>query len=139
MGDFFAELRRRHIYRIGAVYVVVAWGITQVLDVLSQLFALPDWIAQPAVIVLAIGFPITLVVAWLIEGKAHEAVVSAVRSPATTIDYALFGAVAVVTGLIGYQQLAPDTPDITATTESDNTAVAIADAGQSGSSDAGDH
>jgi len=29
MGDFFAELRRRHIYRIGAGYVVVAWGITQ--------------------------------------------------------------------------------------------------------------
>jgi len=72
MGSFFAELRRRHIYRIGAVYVVVAWGITQVLDVLSQLFALPDWIAQPAVIVLAIGLPVTLIAAWMIVGAAKE-------------------------------------------------------------------
>ena len=84
MGDFFAELRRRHIYRIGAGYVVVAWAITQFVDVLSQIFALPPWVSQPVLIVLAIGFPITLLVAWMIEGKAHEAVASAVRSPATT-------------------------------------------------------
>ena len=110
MGDFFAELRRRHIYRVGAAYVVVAWVITQVLDVFSQLFALPAWIAQPIVIVLAIGLPITLVVAWMIEGKAHEAVASAVRSPATTVDWVLAGAVAVVIVLIGYQQLTPSAP-----------------------------
>jgi TolB-like protein/thioredoxin-like negative regulator of GroEL len=108
MGNFFAELRRRHIYRIGAGYVVVAWALTQVIDVLSQIYALPDWIAQPLVATLALGLPITLGLAWLIEGKAHEAVASAVRSPASTIDYALFGAVAVVIGLIGYQQLTPE-------------------------------
>jgi hypothetical protein len=68
---------------------------------------LPDWIAQPVSIVLAVGFPITLIVAWLIEGKAHEAVASAVRSPATTIDYALVGAVAVLISLTGYQQFVP--------------------------------
>ena len=89
MGDFFAELRRRHIYRIGAGYVVAAWAIAQLVDFLSQVWALPAWIAQPVSIVLAIGLPITLIVAWLIEGKAHEAVASAVRSPATTIDYML--------------------------------------------------
>jgi TolB-like protein len=107
MGDFFAELRRRHIYRIGAVYVVVAWGVIQVLDVLSQLFALPDWIAQPAVIVLAIGFPVVLIAAWLIEGKAHEAVASAVRSKATTVDWILAAALVAVLAVVGYQQFAP--------------------------------
>jgi adenylate cyclase len=127
MGDFFAELRRRHIYRVGAGYVVVAWGITQVLDVLSQIWALPAWIAQPVTIVLALGLPVTLIVAWIIEGKAHEAVASAVRSPATTIDYMLFGAVAVVIGLIGYQQFAPRTSEIAATVEPDITATTIAD------------
>jgi TolB-like protein/Tfp pilus assembly protein PilF len=107
MGDFFAELRRRHIYRIGAGYVVVAWGVAQLIDFLSQVFALPAWIAQPVAIVLAIGFPITLIVAWLIEGKAHEAVASAVRSKATTVDWLLFGAVAVLIALTGYQQVTP--------------------------------
>ena len=102
MDDFFAELRRRHIYRIGAVYVVGAWGVAQVVDFLSQVWALPAWIAQPVSIVLVIGFPITLIAAWLIEGKAHEAVASAMRSPATTVDWVLAGAVVVVIGLIGY-------------------------------------
>ena len=74
MGKFFAELRRRHFYSIGAGYVVVAWALTQVVDVLAQIYALPAWIAQPFVAVLAVGFPITLVVAWMIEVKAHEVV-----------------------------------------------------------------
>jgi TolB-like protein len=117
MGDFFAELRRRHIYRIGAGYVVVAWGITQVLDVLSQIWALPAWIAQPVTIVLALGLPITLIVAWLIEGKAHEAVASAVRSKATTVDWILIGAVALVLTAIGYQQLTPETVVVAAADE----------------------
>jgi TolB-like protein/Tfp pilus assembly protein PilF len=107
MSDFFAELRRRHIYRIGAGYVVVAWAIAQLIDFLSQVWALPDWVAQPVSLVLAIGFPVTLIVAWLIEGKAHEAVVSAVRSKATTVDWLLFGAVAVLIALTGYQRVTP--------------------------------
>jgi TolB-like protein/Tfp pilus assembly protein PilF len=122
MGDFFAELRRRHIYRVGAAYVVVAWGITQVLDVLSQIWALPAWIAQPATIILAVGFPITLVAAWLIEGKAHEAVASAVRSKNTTVDWLLFGAVAAVLIVLGYQQFSPRTVTVV-----DATASAVAD------------
>jgi TolB-like protein/Tfp pilus assembly protein PilF len=127
MGDFFAELRRRHIYRIGAGYVVVAWGITQVLDVLSQIWALPASIAQPVTIVLALGLPVTLIVVWMIEGKAHEAVASAVRSPATTIDYALFGVLALVLAGIGYQQFAPREPVIALPAEPENLVVAIAD------------
>ena len=86
MGEFFVELRRRHIYRIGAVYVVVAWGITQVLDVLSQLFALPDWISQPAIVVLAIGFPVVLIAAWMIVGAANATDTSAERFKATATD-----------------------------------------------------
>jgi len=105
MGDFFAELRRRHIYRIGAGYVIVAWAITQVLDVLSQLFALPDSVAQPAVIVLVVGFPVTLVVAWLIEGKAHKGKTPASVSPATKVDWVIAGGLVLVLAVIGYQQL----------------------------------
>ena len=71
MANFLAELKRRNIYRVGAAYVVVAWALTQFVDVLSQIFELPGSIARPAVIVLAIGFPIALIAAWMIEGKRH--------------------------------------------------------------------
>ena len=105
MGSFLAELRRRHIFRIGAVYVVVAWGIIQVLDVLSQLFALPDWIAQPAVVVLAIGLPVALILAWMIVGATRAA--DAERSlRATSTDWVLASALVIVISLIGYQQFA---------------------------------
>ena len=127
MGDFFAELRRRHIYRVGAGYVIVAWAIAQVIDLLSQIFALPDWIAQPVVIVLAIGFPVTLVVAWLIEGQAHKAGAPAAASPATKLDWLIAGGLAAVLVFMGYQQFSPNTPEIAATAESEDAAVTIAE------------
>jgi hypothetical protein len=63
MAELFAELKRRHIHRVGAAYVIVAWALAQGVDLLSQIFQLPPWIAQPAVIVLAIGFPVALIAA----------------------------------------------------------------------------
>jgi TolB-like protein len=127
MGDFFAELRRRHIYRIGAGYVIVAWAIAQVVDLLSQIFALPDWIAQPVVVVLAIGFPVTLVVAWLIEGQEHKAETTGAASPASKVDWVIAGGLALVLAVIGYQQFSPRTSEIASTLDPDSVAATIAD------------
>jgi adenylate cyclase len=106
MTEFFAELKRRHIYRVGAAYVVVAWAVAQVIDLLSQVFALPAWIAQPTLVLLAIGFPIALIVAWTVATKPHEAVAATMRSKNTTVDWALFGAVAVLIALTVYEHIA---------------------------------
>src|SRR5262245_65034980 len=105
MGDFFAELRRRHIYRVGAAYLVVAWTLAQFIGLISQIFALPAWIAQTAVILLVIGFPIALIATWMSDAKPQQAIASAVRTKSAAVDWALFGALAFVTILIGYQQL----------------------------------
>jgi len=107
MADFFAELKRRHIYRVGAAYVVVAWALTQGVAVLAQVFSLPSWIAQTAIVLLALGFPVALIAAWMIESKPHQAVASAVKAKPTILDGALFGALIIVGLLIGYEQLAP--------------------------------
>lgn len=107
MANFFAELKRRHIYRVGAAYVVVAWALTQAVDVLSQIFDLPSWIAQPVIVLLAVGFPVALIVAWTIESKPHQAVAAAVRSKPTIVDWTLCGALAVVMLFMAYQQIAP--------------------------------
>ena len=107
MTNFFAELKRRHIYRVGAAYVVAAWAVAQIVDLLSQVFALPSWIAQPAIIVLAVGFPIAQLVTWVAESKPQEVIASAVRSKPTTVDWMLFSAVAVLIALSGYRLIAP--------------------------------
>ena len=107
MADFFAELKRRQIYRVGAAYVVAAWVLTQLIEILTQVFSLPLWMAQTAIVLLATGFPIALLVTWTIESKPHEAVASAVRSKPSILDGALFGALILVSLLIGYQQIVP--------------------------------
>ena len=63
----FVELRRRNVLRAGAAFMVIAWLVVQVADVLFETFAAPDWIMQFLMIGLALGLPVTLVLAWLYE------------------------------------------------------------------------
>lgn len=65
--SLFNELKRRNVFRVGAAYMVVAWLLVQVVGELGSIFALPDVISQSIVIMLAIGFPIALLVSWIYE------------------------------------------------------------------------
>jgi adenylate cyclase len=70
-------------------------------------FDLASWIAQSAIVLLAVGFPIALLIAWTIESKPHQVVASAVRSKPTIVDWTLCCALALVIVLIGYQRTVP--------------------------------
>ena len=65
--SFVGELRRRNVFRIGAAYVIVAWIIMQVTDLAAPALFLPAWVTSFVVFLLAIGFPIALVLAWAFE------------------------------------------------------------------------
>jgi len=61
---FFLELKRRHVYRVAVAYLVAAFVVVQVADLLAGAFGLPSWF-EPMVWVLgALGLPIALVLAW---------------------------------------------------------------------------
>ncbi len=62
-----SELRRRNVFRMATLYVVAAWLIAQVAEVLVTLAALPDWSGRLVLVLLAIGFPIALVFSWFYE------------------------------------------------------------------------
>lgn len=62
-----SELKRRNVFRMAVLYVVAAWLIMQVVDVVKDLASLPDWIGPATLGVLAIGFPIALVISWFYE------------------------------------------------------------------------
>jgi len=64
---FWSELRRRNVLRMAALYLVSAWLILQVTEVLSGLIDLPDWVGPLVLAMLAIGLPIALVLAWFFE------------------------------------------------------------------------
>ena len=63
----WSELRRRNVLRMGALYVIAAWLIVQVVDVLSGLIELPAWIGPVVIAMLAVGLPIALALAWFFE------------------------------------------------------------------------
>jgi TolB-like protein/Flp pilus assembly protein TadD len=63
----FSELKRRKVFRVGAAYVVVAWLVLQVADVFLNNIEAPGWVFQVILLVLGIGFPLSLVFAWAFE------------------------------------------------------------------------
>jgi len=65
MGTFFAELKRRHIYRVAAAYAVVAWLLLQLFHNLQPIMKLPDWAGTLVLVLLMSGFPIILLFAWV--------------------------------------------------------------------------
>jgi TolB-like protein/tetratricopeptide (TPR) repeat protein len=110
MAEFFAELKRRQMFRVGAAYAVLAWLLLQIVNNVAPVLDLPLWVARAFLLLLVIGFPVALFFAWLVESKTQEGP----RSKSSTVDWALFGAVAIVILLIGYQQIAPRQADIDA-------------------------
>jgi TolB-like protein/Flp pilus assembly protein TadD len=62
--SFIAELKRRHVFRVGIAYVVVAWLILQVADVFLANLNLPEWAFQLILVLLVLGFPLIVMFAW---------------------------------------------------------------------------
>ena len=62
-----SEIRRRNVFRMALLYAVTAWLLMQVADVVIGLAGLPEWFGQGLLGVLAIGFPIALIFAWVYE------------------------------------------------------------------------
>ncbi len=67
MKSFFAELKRRKVYRVAAAYVVVAWMLAQGADLVLSNTSAPEWAIQVILLLLALGFPIALVLSWAYE------------------------------------------------------------------------
>lgn len=62
--NFFAELKRRNVYKVAIAYAVVAWLLIQVATHVFPFFEFPNWAIRLVVLLLVAGFPITLVIAW---------------------------------------------------------------------------
>src|SRR6476620_1978674 len=66
-GSFFAELKRRNVYKVAVAYAVVAWLLIQAASILFPTFDAPAWTMKVFVIVLILGFPAALVLSWAFE------------------------------------------------------------------------
>jgi TolB-like protein/Tfp pilus assembly protein PilF len=66
-GNFFAELKRRNVYKVAVAYAVVGWLLVQVATQVFPFFEIPNWGIRLVVLAIVIGFPIALVLAWAFE------------------------------------------------------------------------
>jgi TolB-like protein len=67
LQNFFDELKRRHVYRVAIAYGVVAWLLIQVATQVFPFFEIPNWAVRLVVLVIVLGFPIALIIAWAFE------------------------------------------------------------------------
>jgi TolB-like protein/Flp pilus assembly protein TadD len=112
MGAFFAELKRRHIYRVAAAYAVIAWLLIQLVNNLAPMLRLPEWAGSFFFVALLIGFPIALIFAWIHDLAPGEGALGRVTTG--RLDWALIGALSIVILLMSYQVLMPSRATVTA-------------------------
>src|SRR5438876_8371072 len=67
LGNFFAELRRRNVYKVAVVYAIVGWLVMQIAATVVPALHLSDAITSAVVLLVIIGFPIALIIAWAFE------------------------------------------------------------------------
>ena len=67
IDNFFAELKRRNVYKVAVAYAVVAWLLTQIATQVFPFFEIPNWAVRLVVLAVIAGFPIALIVAWAFE------------------------------------------------------------------------
>jgi len=65
--SFFSELRRRNVYKVAVAYIVAGWALSQGIAQVFPVFDIPNWVIRLIVVLIIIGLPISLVLAWMFE------------------------------------------------------------------------
>ena len=80
MASWRSEFRRRKVFKVGVAYLVVAWVLIQIADTVAPQLNLPEWAPRLITLIVLLGYPIALVLAWIFdltpEGIKAETVTS---------------------------------------------------------------
>src|SRR5947207_12738993 len=67
LSSFFAELKRRKVFKVGAAYLIVAWLAVQAASIGFPAFDAPPWALRIFILIALLGFPIAVVMAWVFD------------------------------------------------------------------------
>jgi TolB-like protein/tetratricopeptide (TPR) repeat protein len=67
IDNFFAELKRRNVYKVAITYAVVAWLLIQAASILLPTFEAPSWVMKALVVLLGLGFALVVFISWAFE------------------------------------------------------------------------
>src|SRR6201984_2006250 len=65
--NFFAELKRRNVYKVAVTYIVVGWALSQGIAQVFPVFDVPNWVIRSIVVLIILGLPVALVLSWMFE------------------------------------------------------------------------
>jgi TolB-like protein/Flp pilus assembly protein TadD len=116
LKSFVGELKRRNVYKVAVAYAVVAWLLMQVASQIFPFFDIPSWGVRLVVLLLIIGFPIALILAWAFELtpegiKRTEDVdlsKSVRRKTGRKLDFFIIAVLLLVIGFLLFQRLHPN-------------------------------
>ena len=66
-GNFFVELKRRNVYKVGVAYIVAGWALSQGIAQVFPVFDVPNWVVRLIVLLIIVGLPVALVLTWMFE------------------------------------------------------------------------
>ena len=109
------KMKERNVFRVGMAYIVAAWVLVQVMEIILHDFAAPDWILKFVVFLCFAGFPLALWLSWTFaltpEGLRLEKHVDRRRYAGTTygekLDYVIIALLAAVVGLVALERIMP--------------------------------
>jgi TolB-like protein len=125
-GGFLHELRRRHVVRVAIAYAIAGWALLQLASIVFPAFGAPDWVLKAVIALIAIGFPIALVLAWAFEmtpegvrrtEPEHSPEASSPqqrRHVGRKLDYVIIGVLVLMVAGLLWRQSAPPTAAVSA-------------------------
>src|SRR5438128_9233353 len=111
--NFFAELKRRDVYKVAIAYGVVAWLLMQIASQIFPFFEIPNWAVRLVVLLLVIGFPVAMILAWAFEltpegiKRAEDVDLSKSikRKTSRKLDFFIIAVLLLVIGALLFQRL----------------------------------
>jgi len=110
--SLIAELKRRNVVRVGVAYVVIGWILAQVAEFAFENFGAPDWVLKSVIVVILLGLPIALFLAWAFEltpeGVKREEDVdrsqSMTHSTGRKLDFIIIGTLVLALGYFAWER-----------------------------------
>src|SRR6266436_4203493 len=131
MNDFFAELRRRNVYKVAVAYAVISWLLIQAASILLPTFEAPPWVMKVLVVLLGLGFVIAVFISWAFEMTPEGMKRTSDISPDEVIPQwskrkfatLIIGVAVIAPGLLAFQLLRA--PRSTIASKPDNKSIAV--------------
>src|SRR5438132_240018 len=125
LRNFVSELKRRNVYKVAIAYAVVAWLLIQIATQVFPFFEIPNWVVRLVLLLLVIGFPIALILAWAFEitpegiKRAEDVDLSQsiTRRTGRKLDFLIIAVLLLVIAVFAYQRFWPGQKVAAATPE----------------------